>query len=57
MANQEIREEAKKRGVPLWARADRLGVSEATMTRMLRHELEEEQKRALLELVKQEVEA
>lgn len=57
MANQEIREEAKKRGVPLWALADRLGVSEATMTRMLRHELEEEQKRALLELVKQEVEA
>lgn len=41
MANKKIRDAAKRMGVPLWAVADRLGVSEPTMTRKLRRELSE----------------
>ena len=37
--NQEIRLMAKKQGIRMWAVAKRLGVSEATMTRMLRADL------------------
>lgn len=39
MDNQSIRNEAKKRGVKFWQIADELGISEATITRKLRHEL------------------
>jgi hypothetical protein len=38
--NQKIRSYAKNKKVPLWAVADELGVSEASMTRLLRHPLD-----------------
>ena len=47
-ANLEIRKAAKAASVPLWALAKEHGVSEATMTRLLRLELSEEKKVALL---------
>ena len=42
MANQIIREELKARGVRQWQLADALGISEQTMVRRLRFELDEE---------------
>ncbi len=42
MANQIIREELKARGVRQWQLADALGISEQTMVRCLRFELDEE---------------
>ena len=38
-ANKSIREKAREKGVRFWEIADVLGVSEATLTRKLRHEL------------------
>ena len=40
-ANEVIRSAAKERGVFLWELADVLGVSEPTVTRKLRRELDE----------------
>ena len=39
MANEKMREKARKCGVRFWQIADALGVSEATLTRRFRHEL------------------
>lgn len=44
MCNTDIRAAAKQAGVFLYAIADKLGVSEPTMTRLLRRELPEEKK-------------
>lgn len=44
MANQDIRNEAKKAGVKLWQIADKLGISEPTITRLMRRELSTEEK-------------
>lgn len=48
MCNEEIRETAKKSGVFLYELADRLCISEPTMTRLLRRELSESKKQELL---------
>ncbi len=39
MKNLDLRSEAKEHGVCLWQIAEELGISEPTMTRLLRHEL------------------
>ena len=39
MLNKEIRNEAKNKGVFLYEIAEKLNKSEATMTRLMRHEL------------------
>lgn len=44
MANDDIRMEAKKLGVKLWQIAEKLNISEPTMTRKLRKELSDEEK-------------
>ena len=51
MANQKIRQMAKKLDVKFWELADALDVSEATVTRMLRRELDAEKQRNLLEII------
>ena len=51
MNNQEIREAAKKSKVKLWQIADKLGISEPTMTRKLRHELADEEKHRILNII------
>lgn len=51
MANKEIRRTARANGVPLWKIADKLGISEPTMSRKLRHELPEEQKTKILNII------
>lgn len=48
MANSDVRQETKHHNVRMWQLADYLGVSEATVTRLLRHELPEEDKTRLL---------
>ena len=53
MKNLELRKAAKAAGIPLWRIADAIGVSEPTMTRKLRHELPENEKKQLLDLIKQ----
>ena len=53
MQNNDLRETARKSNVTLWQIADKLRVSEPTMTRKLRHELPEEEKQKLLETIKQ----
>lgn len=51
MANVGIRAEAKKNGVMLWEISDRLGVSEATITRKLRRELSDSERDRFLSII------
>ena len=51
MANERIRAAAKDRRVMLWQIADRIGVSEFTLVRWLRHELPEDKKQKILEAI------
>lgn len=53
MQNLEIREAVKNGGVYLWQLADRLGVSDATLSRKLRKELSEKEKMRCLQIVEQ----
>lgn len=39
MANQAIRKQAQEKGVPMWALASEMGVSENTLYRRMRFEL------------------
>ena len=48
-----IEKSRKSRRYPAWRIADAIGVGEATMTRKLRHELPENEKKQLLNLIKQ----
>ncbi len=51
MNNIEIRTEAKKKGVKLWQIADKLGITDATFSRKLRHELVLEEKTRILGII------
>lgn len=53
MKNQDIRSYAKQNGVKLWQIADVKGVSEPTMTRLLRHELPEAVKAEFIRIIDQ----
>lgn len=50
-ANTQVRIAAKEAGVPLWLVARGLGISEATMTRMLRKELASADKERVLRVI------
>ena len=50
-ANQDIRTAAKQNGVRLWEVADRLNVSEPTITRKLRRELPADEKQRIISLI------
>ena len=51
MTNAEIKAKAKGKGVTLWQIADRLGISEPTMTRKMRHELPEAEQTRILSII------
>lgn len=51
MKNKEIREAAKKAGIKLWQIAEKLGISEPTMTRKLRCELADEEQQRILNII------
>jgi len=50
-ANQTIRKAAKAARVPLWMLAEKLGVSEPTMTRKLRRELDSTEQEKILVII------
>lgn len=52
MNNIDIRKTAKTAKLPLWAIADAMGISEPTMTRLLRRELPEEEKQRILAIIR-----
>ena len=51
MKNQEIRSYLKNKGFFLWQLADKLGISEASMTRKMRKELSKEEKEKLIKII------
>ncbi|MBK6089809.1 hypothetical protein [Ruminococcus difficilis] len=51
MNNLELRTKARKNGVRLWEIADRLGISEPTITRKLRRELPTNEKQRILAVI------
>lgn len=51
MNNQDIRTKAKKAKVKLWKICDKLGISESTMTRKLRHELPDTEKQRIFAII------
>ncbi len=51
MVNEKIRTVAKKNKVRLWQIADRLGISEATITRKLRKEVPDSEKEKILLII------
>lgn len=52
MANTDIRRLAKANDVPLWRICRELSISEPTMTRRLRYELQEDDKAKYREIIK-----
>lgn len=53
MANLDLRFKAKAAGVPFWKIAEKLGVTEVTITRRFRKELSPEQKQMYLDIIQQ----
>ena len=51
--NKEIREKAKRGGVPHWKIAARLGVSEFTLCRHLRVELSDTERERVLNVIEE----
>lgn len=51
MKNKKIREAAKNSGIKLWQIAEKLGISEPTMTRKLRRELADEEQQRILNII------
>ena len=51
MENMNLRRTAKAAKVPLWRIAEVLGISEPTMTRKLRRELDEDERARILGII------
>lgn len=51
MANEAIREKAKKSGVRLWEVAEKIGVADSTFCRQLRRELPEARQQLILHAI------
>ena len=51
LSNQDLRATAKSKNVRLWEIADKLNISEPTMTRKLRRELTSDEKRHIFALI------
>lgn len=51
MSNLDIRQAAKERKVCLWQIAEHMGVSEPTITRRLRRELSEDEKKKIFVII------
>lgn len=51
--NQDMRNAARKAGIPFWKIADELGISEASMTRKMRRELPDAEKQRVLQIIEQ----
>ena len=53
MENQDIRLKAKGAGVPLWKVAEYIGISEPTLTRLLRRKVDREMRTRLMTAIKE----
>ena len=53
MANEAIRKAVKDEGMHLWQLSDVLGVSEATITRWMRHEMSDAKQADIIEKINQ----
>ena len=53
MANLQIKLMARGHNIPQWKIADQLGISEITLSRMLRKELSPEKKEQLEKIIKE----
>jgi predicted nucleic acid-binding Zn-ribbon protein len=51
-ANEDIRQAAKAAGVRLWMVADELGIQDSVLSRNMRHELPDEKKKEILDIIK-----
>ena len=51
MANEAIREKAKKSGVRLWEVAEKIGVADSTFCRKMRRELPEARQQLILRAI------
>lgn len=51
LSNLDVRTIAKENGVRLWEIADKLGISEPTITRKLRRELPADEKKKILAVI------
>lgn len=52
MNNAEIRKAAGGAGVKLWQIAEELGIADATFSRKLRHELRNEEREQIMEIIR-----
>ena len=52
-ANEDIRKRAKEKKVLLWQIAEKLGITEWTMARKLRKELDAEQKAKIFNIIEE----
>ena len=53
MTNADIKVEAMRAGVKLWELAEALGIADTSLSRKLRHELPEDEKQKILEIIDQ----
>lgn len=51
MKNKDIRSEIAERGFKLWQIADKLGMNDGNFSRKLRHELPDDEKRRVLDII------
>lgn len=51
MANERIREAAKKHGVRLWQVAEAIGMNDGNFSRKLRHELPADEQEKILQII------
>ena len=51
MTNADIKVEAMRAGVKLWVLAEALGIADTSLSRKLRHELPEDEKQKILEII------
>lgn len=52
VANADIREAARSKGVRLWEVAEGIGISDATFSRKLRRELSADERQRVMEVIK-----
>lgn len=53
MANEDIRMIARANYIPQWKIADKLGITDITLCRWLRHDLSEEKKKQIIQAIEE----
>lgn len=49
--NYEIKKAAKDAGIRLWRIAEKVGITDTSFSRLLRHELSEKKKKEILDII------